>query len=170
MKPKTIIIEITILLVIALCTLLVMYYLTGLKHLNESVLEAEIHSSYFVFARSTLWIPLFLLIASLTYLLKEAFYRYKRRLPNLILLICLLLFNLELLSFLKFIASLHHFGRTIYPPLSAIPKESPDVSDYKETVMQVLFFLQILFLILLVIVSILTGKNWNLKDDKALLS
>jgi len=82
-----------------------------------------------------------------------------------VLLVCLFLFNLELLDFLRLIAALRGqiSGWTIYPPLSAPPKEHPDLSVY-EAMMPILFYSQIFFLMTLVIIAILTGKNWKLKQ------
>jgi hypothetical protein len=52
---------------------------------------------------------------------------------------------------------------TIYQPLPALPKtESSPVTNLLITqFLHILFYIELVFMALLVIVAILTGKNWN---------
>jgi heme/copper-type cytochrome/quinol oxidase subunit 1 len=85
---------------------------------------------------------------------------------NLILLTSVFLFNLQLLLCAKTLAPLASqvSGWTIYPPLSALPKQNPDLSIF-QSAFEILFYTQIFFLLVLVVVAILTGKNWKVKNE-----
>jgi heme/copper-type cytochrome/quinol oxidase subunit 1 len=101
--------------------------------LLTGAIDIQMHDTYFVIG-GIQWIwNIFILIATFTYLIKEAKIVYSQILPNVIL-------SVLLVAFLFFIFGWHihiHFlqtfggGWTIYPPLDALPgpvEQAPDPS------------------------------------------
>lgn len=170
MKPKAIIKEIILLLSVLLIVWLVAFRITGTAMLNRT-LDINLHDTYFAIAWSKLIILPYLLIISLVYLIREAFFKYRRRLPNVILLFDLLVIIIILLKLNELIMNIAPAtsGWTIYPPLSALPGQNAlpyPVSPLITTAAQILFYFQIFFILILVIVAILTGKNWKSINEK----
>lgn len=177
MKVKAIIVELIILAAIFLITMLVLYWATGFHQFFKPGVDIALHDAYFVFATSTILPPVLCLFIFLVYSVREGLHRYRRRLPNLILLtsvftinICLFFdFNLarQFASELKFTGA--DGGWTIYPPLSALPqaqaKHEVLLPDPIEHFFNVFIYTQIFFLLILVIVSVLTARNWNLNKN-----
>ena len=170
MKPKLIIKEILILSSIFILVWLTIYKITGSRSLVNLILDINLHDSYFVIHGSSL-IPLSSTVIALLYLIREAFFRYRRRLQNLILLFSTFLLNLSLLRFIQFVSAYiatQTLGWSIYPPLSALPKAHPQPPQ-SEKVLQILTYIPIPFMVILVIVGILVGKNWKFGNEKAQL-
>lgn len=170
MKPKLIIKEVALLLAIFLILWIIAFCITGTVTLNRE-LDINLHDTYFVIAWSKLIILPYLLIVALVYLIKEAFFKYQRRLPNIVLLSVLLIVIIILLKLIEFIINIAPAtsGWTIYPPLSALPRQNtPPTSPSPPitTALHILFYFQIFFISTLVIVAILVGKNWKFDNEK----
>jgi heme/copper-type cytochrome/quinol oxidase subunit 1 len=141
--------------------------------------DMDLHGTYFIFWGKVFVLPVLLLV-TVIYLIKEAFYGYKRRFQNLVLLTCFFVVNVILffgVSFLYNIASqtgANNRGWIIYPPLSAMPRTLPDGSFLSSAlfsnISHILLFIQIFFLLILVIIAVLTGKNWNVNKREQELS
>ncbi len=164
MKLKPIITEVIILIVIYLATRLFVPFLAGSWEGNAS-LDINLHDTYFVIDWSVIIIPVFLMLTTIIYLVKESFYRYKRRRQNLILIIANFLFLLIIYPLSALLNMIPKPGWTIYPPLSALPNGVISTADKGENI---LYFIKqatpiviIIFMLILVITAILTGKNWN---------
>lgn len=163
MKLKPFLIELAILIAaVLLVHLLVILF-------GRTQFDINLHDTYVVSSGAIISLPVFLLIF-IVYIIKEAFYRYKRRLQNIILLIALFFINMEVSKFIGSLAKMSKTvsqfkGWTIYPPLSALPSHQPIVlptqPDPFSHISEIFFYMQIFFLALLVILAIVTGKNWN---------
>jgi len=162
MKLKPFLIELAILIAAVLLVRLVVFF-------GRVQFDINLHDTYVVSSAPIIGLPVFLLIFVI-YIIKEAFYRYKRRLQNLILLIALFIINIELSKFIGSLAKMSKTvsqfkGWTVYPPLSALPSHQPTVTppqlDPFSPISQIFFYMQIFFMALLVILAIVTGKNWN---------
>jgi len=171
MKPKLIVKEIVLVSAIFVLIWLIMFKISGAARLLNPSLEINLHDTYFVMQWSSLIVLPFLLVTTFTYLIREAFFKYRRRIQNIVLLLSTFLLNLYLLRFTQFatayIASLT-LGWTIYPPLSALPKAHPQPFQSEKS-LQALTYIPIPFMLILVIVAILVGKNWKFGDEKAKL-
>jgi heme/copper-type cytochrome/quinol oxidase subunit 1 len=167
MKPKPIIKEIILLVSVFLIIWLIAFCITGTIKLNREF-SINLHDTYFVIAWSRLIVVPYLFIVSVIYLVREAFFKYNRRLQNIMLLVTLLLIIVILLGIDSFISTLapQTSGWTIYPPLSALPQQNVQPAPLITATLQILFYLQIFFILLLVIVAILTGKNWKSINEK----
>jgi hypothetical protein len=170
MKPKQIIIELAIITAVVTTTWLTVKSLTA-----STIIDVQLHDTYFIMAASTLIFPISCLLIMLIYLVKEWFSDYKRRFQNLILLTSNFLFLVWLYPVSIFIKKLPQPGWTIYPPLSALPKAIP-TPDFegrqKEYALMINSFkhltpiVVIVFMLILVIMSIITGKNWKTNTNE----
>jgi len=159
--------KIEIAVVIFLALLIVILWTAAL---GNDTLDITLHDTYFVIKNTKEKVFVFpvLLLVTVVYLVKEAFYGYKRTFQNMVLLTSLFLINICLLLGVKFAAIIlpHASGWTIYPPLSALPKALPPSplihSSLFRDIWQILLLIQILFLLILVIIAVITGKNWNI--------
>ena len=164
MKLKPIITEVIILAPIYIATRLSGPFLTA-SWGGNSALDINLHDTYFVIDRSVINIPVFLMLTTIIYLIKEGFYRYKRRLQNLILIIANFLFLIVVYPFSVLLNMIPKPGWTIYPPLSALPKAEPPYEQKMENTLYAIkqgtLIVIIIFMLILVITAILIGKNWN---------
>ena len=88
----------------------------------------------------------------------------------MILLVTVLFVNIYFLAITKFFAVVFSIncGRTVYPPLSALHANRPPLSSSDfDDILTNKFYIQIFFLLILVIIAILTGKNWNSKQSES---
>jgi len=169
MKLKPVITEVIILLVIYIAARLSISLFIG----NTS-LDINFNDTYWVISQSVIVIliftaPVFLMLTTITYLIKEGFYRYKRKLQNLILIVANFLFLTVMYPLSVLVNMIQKAGGTLYPPLSALPKTvSPAHHDSNVLYifMQITPALIIIFMLILVITAILTGKNWNLNKNE----
>ncbi len=163
---------------IILILLIILWFFSSILPGNRSF-DIDWHGTYFIFWGRVFVLPV-LLSMTVVYLIREAFYGYKRRFQNLVLLTSLFMVNAILffgVSFLYNIASQtgsNSRGWIIYPPLSAMPRTLPDgaflASPLFSNISNILLFIQIFFMLILVIIAVLTGKNWNVnKREQELL-
>jgi len=163
MKPKTFIKEILLVALLLVAVIIIFWVATSVKFGN-SPFDIELHDLYFSIAGKMLVLPAFLLVSMVVYLIKEAFYKYQRRIQNIILLISTFGVNVYVLFFLKFLAILFSIncGGTVYPPLSAMHDSRPLMSSSSfDNRLTTLFYIQLIFLVILVFVSILAGNSLN---------
>ncbi len=178
MKPKQIVIEPAILIsLFALVTLGIrLIWMAFFRNLN---IEIGLHDTYLSLPFNWLYFGIipFLLVTVIVYLIRALLGRFKNQLVNTILVISNLALTILLLKLLKIVMSLEQNmvgnsrGWTIYPPLSALPDnqlsrgpgEHPNFDTY------VITFISI-FILILVVSSILTGKNWNAKTHEQNIS
>jgi hypothetical protein len=164
MKPKQLIIELAIITMIVTAT-----WFTIKLSTNEALLDIELHDTYFVIDRSLIILPISLLLITLIYLVKEGFSCYKRRFQNLILVTACFLSLIWLNILSIFIKSLPQPIWTRYPLPNAVPhiddpagRHSLIINSIKDLTPIVL----IVFMLILVASSFLTGKNWNAKPHE----
>ena len=173
MKPKLIVKEIALLLAVFILLWLIVFKISGAAKLSSPSFEINLHDTYFVMRWTSLVVIPFLIVTTFIYLIREAFFRYRRRLQNLILLLSTFILNLYLLrlsQFAFYIASQSSESSnwTVYPPLSGLPKLHQQPSHFNE-ILQILTYIPILFIVILVIVAILVGKNWKYNNEKTQL-
>lgn len=168
MKPKQVISELLIII-----TTIATTWLTLKLSTNKTIIDVQLHDSYFIMAPSTLILPISCLLIMLIYLVKEWFSGFKRRFQNLILLTSNFLFLVWLYPISVFIRNLPQPEWTIYPPLSALPKATLDIEsrlkNYTLFVKNVKLYtpiVVIVFMLILVAVTFVTGKNWNAKPHE----
>ncbi|MCO5946304.1 hypothetical protein [Mucilaginibacter flavidus] len=169
MKAKPLIIELVILIVVSSLTTAMLFWVTGFHKVYGPAIDIPLHDAYFTFATKTILLPALSILIFIVYAVKEAFYRYCRRLQNLILLSSIILINICFPFGFNLVRGLaaemrpSPNGWTIYPPLSALPKVQPNIPKEMpfEHFFNVFAYTQIFFILLLVIVAVITGKNWN---------
>ena len=164
MNLKPFIKELLLLITIALAVILIFWFGSQIYPRNTSF-EIALNDTYFIIAGKLFILPVFLGLIMIIYIVKEAIYFFRRKFQNIVLLISTLLFNIYLLFFAKFFTVFFavNGGRTVYPPLSALRDNNPPMSlSGVDRRLTILLFIQIFFLIILVIIAILTGKNWNI--------
>jgi heme/copper-type cytochrome/quinol oxidase subunit 1 len=154
---------------IILILLIILWFFNSILPGNRSF-DIDWHGTYFIFWGRVFVLPV-LLLTAIIYLIKEAFCGYKRRFQNLVLLTSCFMVNVILIfgvSFLYNVASqtgANNRGWIIYPPLSGMPATLPDgaflASTLFSNISHILLFIQIFFLLILVIIAVITGKNWN---------
>ncbi|MDP9078026.1 MAG: hypothetical protein M3O71_11415 [Bacteroidota bacterium] len=163
MKSKSLIIELSILglLILTIC------WLTGI--FTTDPFDINLNDTYAVFSAQIIAFPILILVFVI-YIIKEAFYQYRRKPQNIILLLVVFFINIGLLMFIKSLSVMSGLtdnvkGGTLYPPLSALPAHHSHSTSVRygslSDIVQILSYTQIFFLALLVIIAILTGRNWN---------
>ncbi|WP_295675055.1 hypothetical protein [uncultured Mucilaginibacter sp.] len=160
--------EIAILVLLAI--LLIVLWTTAF---GNDTLDLTLHDTYLVIkgTKEKIFVFPMLLLLALVYAIKEAFYGYQRSVQNIVMLTAVFLINICLLScvgvFHIITSKLDGMqsGWTIYPPLSALPKVRPvnttPHGSLFDVAWQILLIMQIIFLVILVIIAVITGKNWN---------
>ena len=163
MKPKTIIIEVLI-----VASIFVITWLLFTHYVSNTALDIDMNDTYFVIKPAPIILTAGLLLTTLVYLVKEGFRRYKCKFQNIILLAANFLLLVKLYPYTVFASTLSSPGWTIYPPLSALGKNNPPVSDkllehilVLSLIKQILPFIVVLFMLILVITAVITGKNWH---------
>lgn len=176
MKIRTLIKEFFLLLVLFILTWLLAFWLTHSKHLLNPVLDIGLNQTYFILSWKAIVITPFLMFATLIYFIREIKHLFKRKSFNLILLSIDFLCIIQLFRLFAIFPSLMFGGWTIYPPLSALASKATlfaGFDKYQNLIRNyrlIMLCILIIFLLILVIAAIFTGKNWKLKDDKALHS
>jgi len=170
MKPKLIFKEAPLLLFLFVIIWIIVFCLTGTLRLSHEF-SINLHDTYFVIAWSKLIILPYLLLVSIVYLIREAFFKYRRLVQNTILLSVLSITLIILLKLNELIINLAPLaaGWTIYPPLSGLPRQNAlptSPSPLIMTASHILFYFQILLILILVIIAVLTGKNFKSINEK----
>jgi len=170
MKNKVIVAETLVVTTVLIVTLLLGWFIRG-AILGNTALDIQLHDTYFVFKFSweDLMLLPFLILIMLIYAIRGTINRFKSQIQNFILLTSTFLFNVQLLFYYKITTKLSslHTGWTIYPPLSALPDHNlttPSPPSPFRGILEILFYTQIFFFVLLVIIAVLTGKNWKTKN------
>lgn len=171
MKPKSVFIELLILFILIALVLLPFYFA------GNATLDINLHDTYFVIRPFGLAYLSCLVVITMVYLIKEAFFKYRRRLPNIILVIAHVLLIARLLKSMVLTFAVTsamsvndgapNNGWTIYPPLSKLSTLPRVQSDPLEHAGGELIYIINFFLLTLVIITFLTGKNWNTKHPDA---
>lgn len=168
MKPKQLVIELAILIALYLFIAIGVRFLLGIFFGNIS-LDISLHDTYFSLPFSWINFTLFpfTLLTVVVYLIRAIISRFKKPILNIILIISNLSLIISTLEIYKIVLFFEQEatpaagnGWTIYPPLSALPKPMPAERPHFDY--YVLSFISI-FMLILVISSILTGKNWKTK-------
>jgi len=182
MKTKSLITEIVL-----LTGLFIMWYLVYNLLLTRPffypLLDINLHKIYFFnFNWRVIIVGPYLMIVTSLYFVREGFYGYRRKLQNWILICSDFMFILlspTLFSILQLVVK-ESSGwmnkiSTIYPPLSALSKNDPHAITENQfgqyitmvdSIANVKLIFLIIFLLILVISCILTGKNWNTKYER----
>jgi hypothetical protein len=153
MKPKLL-----VTLIIIAVFVPVFYILPGIWFGN-SALDINMHDTYIVMPVPVLrWLGL---LAFLPLLLLLVFAgrcvvdRFRSRVENCVLLALLFINEVMCVWLIKVFSG----GFTLYPPLSQLPQQRmPEVSVFDTPILSTL---QIILTLLLVIVAIITGRNWK---------
>ncbi|AYL99191.1 hypothetical protein [Mucilaginibacter celer] len=170
MKPKQIIIELAILVAIYLLSFFCWPVLFGAVHGNMT-LDINLHDTYFVMSASPgqlLVLSTFSLLSTLIYFIRAVVKRYKNKAVNVItiasnfLLIIMLIKIYRMILLFEQTLDANAKGWTIYPPLSALGgHEYPKTPVAHLHFDSYMFIPIVIFMLILVISSTQTGKNWK---------
>ena len=142
--------------------LIVGFSFFGLANTDDSVLDINVHDTYFVILNRDVFILSTIFILFFVYLIRMLKETFKNLIVNIIFLTSNTLVILILTQIISIVDSFAKIsGTTEYPPLSGGTVEHTGNST--ETFSFILLITQILFLILLIYSSIKTGKNYNPK-------
>jgi heme/copper-type cytochrome/quinol oxidase subunit 1 len=178
MKPKQFVIELIILTSLHILIAIGAHFLLAIFWGNIA-LDVTLHDTYFPVPFN--WIDFtlfpFLLLTTITYLIRATIVRFKKHLINIILVISNLFLTISTLNIYKTVLLLEQEatptgnGWTVYPPLSALPKQQPELPPLERPYFDhyVLTFI-LIFMLILAISSILTGKNWKTNAHEQTLS
>lgn len=91
--------------------------------LFTGTIDIQMHDTYYVFGGIEWVFDIFIILATFTYLIKEAKIGYNQILPNVILSILLVALLFYILGWHKQLHALQTLsgGWTVYPPLNALP-------------------------------------------------
>ncbi len=129
--------------------------------LFTDTIDIQLHDTYFVIGGVEWVFYIFILIATPTYLIKEAKVGYNQRLPNVILSILLIVLLFFMLGWHRQLYALQTLsgGWTVYPPLDALPGATQQAPDSSIGLWEkVLFVLELLIMIGLFLLGYKTGK------------
>ena len=174
MKPKQLITELIILTSLYAFTFIGEYLLIK-KTTEDPGLNIVLHDTYLSIPFNQILFTLipFLLLTVIVYLIRAGIYRFKKQLVNILLIISNFTFIILMLPILKLVLDIERSmiagasGWTIYPPLSALgrdqfPETFTEHPHYENYLIAVIGF----FLLILIISSILTGKNWKTNTNE----
>jgi hypothetical protein len=163
MKSKSIVSEACILGGLFILVLIVVHIMFGIPLLAPIKYEIALNDTYLVLNWRILVLTPFLLTAVIVYLVKEAFYSFKRQLPNWIVLILNFLLVMQLIDHLEFSSNP---GWRVDPPLLALARTPnaylSDSQNYTNFLMHIkvtLFAAAILFIITMIFISMMIGRN-----------
>ncbi|MEN0055847.1 MAG: hypothetical protein AAGC65_19365 [Mucilaginibacter sp.] len=168
MKPKTITTEYLTLLKLFFLTLGITYIATG-NLWGKINLDADLSDTYMVIQIISI-IPLFLLIATLVYLIREGIAGYRRRTPNLIMIAVNLALVIDLYSISQIINRMPGQAQSAHRHFYSHPNTIDTHFNFIPVAQQALPIMAIIFMLILVITSILTGKNWNVINNEQPIS
>jgi hypothetical protein len=163
MKPKSFIVELLILIILFIIIIISVIFLPGVFWGNAS-LDINLHDTYFVFqfSRQNLILVPFLLLTLLVYAVRASINHFKNRSQNLVLIITDFLFVITLIKIYAFLS--HIDSNSALPILKgrSLPANTHPVNWLEQT----LLVSVIIFLLILVITAMLTGKNWNFNKNE----
>src|SRR5690606_28587620 len=129
---------------------------------NDSVLDINVHDTYFVILKRDVLMLFSVFISFIVYLIRVFTEKFKNLVANIIFITTNTLVILVLTQIISIVDSYAKIsGTTEYPPLSGGTVEHSGNSA--ETFSLILLITQIVLLILLIYSSIKTGKNYNPK-------
>jgi heme/copper-type cytochrome/quinol oxidase subunit 1 len=173
MKPKRIIIELIILIAIYLLAYFIWPVLFGTIYGNMA-LDINLHDTYFVMSASPwqmLILCTFSVLSILIYFIRAIVKRYKNNIVNIILIISNFVLIIMLIKIYRIILLLEQTmdskvkGWTIYPPLSGLGNMPHPITGHPH--FDSYMFIPItVFMLILVISSIITGKNWKINTHE----
>jgi hypothetical protein len=174
MKWKPILIELGILLGIFILALVFSLLFTGTLFGNAA-LDINMHDTYFV-GKFSWWIvtfPPFFVLVLLIYLIRAVVGHFSNSIVNIAVTSGIFFNVLVLLRVYKSFLVIENRIRssaivTLYPPLSALNDVQKPVKDFRdsEPFSHVIFVILIVFLVLLVVSAVITGKNWNINKHE----
>ncbi|QEM05639.1 hypothetical protein DIU31_019745 [Mucilaginibacter rubeus] len=180
MKPKQVIIELCVLFAIYALAFFCWPVLSGTIYGNMT-LDINMHDTYFVMSASSfqlLVLGTFSILTTLIYFIRAIVKRYKNKIVNIVLITSDFLLIIMLIRIYRMILLLEQTldvntkgGWTIYPPLSALGHQSPSAEITRHQHFDNYMFIPItIFMLILVVSSILTGKNWQTNTHEQTIS
>lgn len=165
MKPllKGLIIELVLLVTVFIAVWMIAFWLTGAYLIQNPSIDINLHDTYFVISRQTIVGEPFLALVTIIYLIKEGIRGYRRKLQNFIMIISNFLFIMQLTTLFAVIGILENGEWDIAPSIAALPNEKTLLPylNFFYRIEHIMFITFAVFLLILVINSILTGKNWK---------
>jgi hypothetical protein len=168
MKPKAIITEFLILLRVYLLIWGLTYLATG-NLWGKITLDSNSSDTYTVIEIISI-IPIFLLTATVVYLVKEGRAGYKRRVQNLVMIVINFSLIIDLYLIDLVINRMPGTAREGRPHLYSQPNTTDTHFNFIPVAQHALPIIAIIFMLILVITSILTGKNWNFSKNEQPIS
>ncbi len=135
----------------------------------SETIDIQLHDTYYVIGGIEWVVDIFILIATVTYLIKEAKVVYSQILPNVILSVLLIALLFFIFSWHKQLYALQSLqgGWTVYPPLNALPgpvgKEPDSSIGFWNTA---LMAIEVLMIVGLFLLGYKTGKLKEKNEQK----
>jgi hypothetical protein len=164
MKPKTLVTEYTTLFGIYLLTWGIVFLSTG-NLWGEITLDVNLADTYIVTKIASI-IPIFLLAATIVYLVKEGRQGYKRKIPNLIMIVINFALIIDLYLIVQIINRIPGGTREGRPRFYSRPNTLDTHFNFIPLAQHTIPIIAIIFMLILVITSILTGKNWSFTQNE----